>query len=494
MSAVDAFLAAPLAIVDLETTGAHPVWDRVTEIAVLEARFAPGGGEITAEWSTLVNPGTTIPPAIQALTGITNEMVADAPTFGELARALHERLEGRVLVAHNARFDYGFLKNEFERAGIEFSAQTLCTVKLSRRLYPEHARHNLDSVMARHGLSCRARHRALGDAEVVWQFLQHAAAERGDELFAAAAKQAVKHTTLPAHIERATIDAIPDSPGVYIFYGEGGAPLYVGKSVTLRSRVLAHFADDIRSAKEAQLAREVRDIEWRRSAGEFGALLAEAALVKELEPAFNRKLRRTRGLCGFALASLATLDDAAPDPAKALRLVAADELDVALLPRLRGVFRSERAALAALRALADEHRLCLQSLGFGEASARTRRSACFRHQLRRCAGLCAGKESVAAHHARLAQALASLPGLAWPYPGPIGVREGDEDNAELHVIHHWCHLGTARSDGELGELLEGAPRARFDLDQYQIVARHLRKPGTRVVPLALPVAASAAVL
>jgi DNA polymerase-3 subunit epsilon len=480
MSAVDAFLAAPLAIVDLETTGAHPVWDRVTEIAVLEGRFTAEGGEITAEWSTLVNPGTTIPPAIQALTGITNEMVAGAPSFGELARALHERLEGRVLVAHNARFDYGFLKSEFSRAGIDFNARTLCTVKLSRRLYPEHARHNLDSLIARHGLACRARHRALGDAEAVWQFLRVACEERGDEVFAAAAGQAVKQTTLPAHLDRATIDALPDSPGVYIFYGEGGAPLYVGKSVTLRARVLAHFADDIRSAKEAQLAREVRTIEWRPSAGELGALLAEAALVKQLEPAFNRKLRRTRGLCGFALASLA---GAAPEPAKALRLVAADELDAAQMQELRGVFRSERAALAALRGLADEHRLCLQSLGFDKGSARAGGGACFRHQLRRCAGLCAGRESIAAHHARLAQALARLPSLAWPYRGPIGVREGDDDRAAVHVVDRWCHLGTARSEAELEEILAGRRRAAFDLDRYQILSRHLAKRGVKVMTL-----------
>jgi DNA polymerase-3 subunit epsilon len=112
---------APLAIVDLETTGAHPAWDRVTEIAVLEVE----DGEIVSEWSTLVNPGTSIPPAIQALTGITNDMVADAPDFDELAEGLYERLQGRVFVAHNARFDYGFLRHAFERAGLRFHARTL---------------------------------------------------------------------------------------------------------------------------------------------------------------------------------------------------------------------------------------------------------------------------------------------------------------------------------------------------------------------------------
>jgi len=191
-------LDAPLAIVDVETTGAHPAWDRVTEIAVVEV----ADGEVLSEWSTLVNPGTSIPPAIQALTGITNRMVADAPAFEDLAPGLYERLEGRVFVAHNARFDYGFLRREFERAGLRFQARTLCTVKLSRRLYPGHARHNLDSLIDRHHLQCNARHRALGDAQAVWQFLRVAAEERGSEALAQVAGQLAG---LPAHIEHARV-------------------------------------------------------------------------------------------------------------------------------------------------------------------------------------------------------------------------------------------------------------------------------------------------
>ena len=170
---------APLAIVDLETTGGSPARDRVTEIAVVEVE----GGEIFSEWSTLVNPGTSIPPWIEALTGITDDMVAGAPAFEDLAPDLYERLAGRVFVAHNARFDYGFLRHSFERAGLDFQARTMCTVKLSRRLYPEYARHNLDSLIGRHKLKFggrgAARHRALGDALAVWQFLRPAAGERG---------------------------------------------------------------------------------------------------------------------------------------------------------------------------------------------------------------------------------------------------------------------------------------------------------------------------
>jgi len=453
-------LDAPLAIVDLETTGAHPAHDRVTEIAVIEV----DGGEVAGEWSTLVNPGTSIPPAIQALTGITNDMVAEAPSFGALAAQLHERLAGRVLVAHNARFDYGFLRQEFERAGLPYRARTLCTVKLSRRLYPAQARHNLDSVMQRHGIECRARHRAMGDADAVWQFLRLAAAEHGEEVVAVAARQVAKQPTLPAHLDRAKVDAVPESPGVYLLYGEGAAPLYIGKSVDMRARVLQHFGDDLRSPREMQMAREVRRIEWRRCAGELGALLLEARLVKELAPAFNRQLRRAAQLCAFSF------------DGKKLRL--AEDFGLEHLAQLRGLFRTRRAALEALRGLADEHGLCLQSLGFEPA----RKGACFRRQIARCAGLCAGKEGVQAHHARLAAALAALPALAWPWRGPVGVVEEDRarDAAELHVIDRWCYLGTARSEDEVPALLEQSRRLAFDPDQYKLLARYLGTKRARV--------------
>jgi DNA polymerase-3 subunit epsilon len=468
-----ALFDAPLAIVDVETTGAHPAWDRVTEIAVVEVQ----AGEVVSEWSTLVNPGTSIPPAIQALTGITNGMVADAPAFEDLAQDLYERLEGRVFVAHNARFDYGFLRQEFERAGLRFQARTLCTVKLSRRLYPAHARHNLDSLIDRHqlelGTSGSARHRALGDAQAVWQFLRVAAQERGADLLQDAVRKLVQLPALPAHIDRAVVDAIPEAPGVYLFYGENETPLYVGKSVTLRSRVLQHFSDDVRSSREAQIAREIRRIEWRRTGGELGALLLEARLVKELLPVFNRQLRRASDLCGFLFDS------------KELKLMQNEEINSETLPFLCGVFRSKRSAIDALRGLADEHRLCLRALGFEKSG----KGACFRHQIKRCAGVCAGQESVHAHHARTAAALAGLRTAAWPWRGPIGIVEEDphhdplREAVDVHVVNNWCLLGSARTEGEVAELLQGHRRPRFDLDHYKILLRHLTRGRAKVVEL-----------
>src|SRR5438477_9422614 len=209
-------LQAPLAIVDLETTGTRPASDRVTEIGVLEIeRF-----EVQSQWSTLVNPGVPVPSEVQALTGITREMLVEAPRFADLAEALHERLAGRVFVAHNARFDYGFLRREFDRAGIKFHAPAVCGVRLARRLYPRERGHDLDSLIARHGLTCSARHRAMGDADALWQFLRIAAEEHGAEVLAVAARQVAKEPALPPQLDRAAIDTIPEAPGVYLFYGE----------------------------------------------------------------------------------------------------------------------------------------------------------------------------------------------------------------------------------------------------------------------------------
>lgn len=459
-------LDAPLAIVDLETTGGHPAHDRVTEIAVLEV----DGFEVTSEWSTLVNPESTIPPAIQALTGITNDMVAGAPRFAQLAADLYERLEGRIFVAHNARFDYGFLRREFERTGRTFRAKTLCTVRLSRRLYPEHAQHHLDAVIERHRLACHERHRAMGDADALWQFLRVAAEEHGPDVLDTAARQIARQPALPPHIDRAVLDAIPEAPGVYLFFGEGGTPLYVGKSINLSARVTSHFTGGVRSGKALRLAQEVRRIEWQRTAGELGALLREARLVKDLQPTYNRQLQRPENLCGFVFDGLR------------LRLADAAEIDGDTLPLVRGLFRSRRAANAALRHLADEDGLCLQTLGFDTS----RKGPCFRHQIARCRGVCAGRENPHFHLARVAAALARFPGAAqWPHAGPVGIVERDRgrEAADVHVVDRWCYLGTASSDEEVHDLLAAGRRTPFDYDHYRILARHLGKRGVRAVPL-----------
>src|SRR5438105_6433212 len=279
--------APVIAFVDIETTGTAATEDRITEIGMVTVR----AGEVE-EWSTLVNPETPIPGAIQTLTGITSEMVAAAPTFAQLAGELRERLGDHLFVAHNARFDYGFIKNEFARLGISFSARVLCTVRLSRRLYPESRGHNLDALIERHGLSIAQRHRGLDDARALWQFVQAIYRDRGAERVQAEVDRLLKMPSLPPQLPPDALEKIPEAPGVYFFYGLNRLPLYIGKSVNLRDRVRAHFSADHKSPQDGRLSAEIQRIDWEETAGELGALLREAHLIKELLPLHNHRLRR----------------------------------------------------------------------------------------------------------------------------------------------------------------------------------------------------------
>ncbi len=455
-------LPQPLVFLDLETTGMTAAHERITEIGLIEVV----NGEFAGSWSQLVNPEKHIPPFIQSLTGISDEMVADAPTFEQLAPALFERLAGKLLIAHNARFDYGFLKSEFARFGLAYRARVLCTAKLSRKLYPEHRRHNLDSLIERHGLACNARHRALGDAEVLWQLLQKIYAEVDGARIDAAVQAQMDAPSLPAGLSAESIDAIPAAPGVYLFYDAHGAPLYVGKSADLHARVRAHFSGDRPLAKDMRIAQQVARVEWIETAGELGALLAESRLIKELLPVHNRRERRVANFHAWEWDG--TLESRAPP-----RLVTAADTEASRLEHLYGTFRSRRAALAALKGIAEGHGLCPGLLGL--EPARKEGAACFAHQLKRCRGACCGKESVAAHNLRLAQALQALRLAPWPYKGAIGLRERFAEKSEVHLFERWCFLGTARSEAEIYDKLELSGRPVFDADIYKILRRELAR-------------------
>lgn len=453
-----------LAFIDLETTGANPVRDRITEIGIVEV-----DGDRVSTWSTLVNPERPIPRFIQQLTGIDDAMVAGAPTFDQLADELAERLHGRLFIAHNARFDYGFVRNEYQRLGRRFRADVLCTVRLSRRLFPAHHRHNLDSLIERHGLSIGSdRHRAMTDADLIWQFWRLLRAAPGDNALLEAIRHQLKRPALPPHLDPALIDDLPESPGVYLFYGENDVLLYVGKSLDLRKRVLAHFAADTREYKEMRLTQEVRRIAWRETVGELGALLLESRLVKDAQPIHNRRLRRAADLCAWQL------EEVAPGDFRP-RLASGAEPDFGRAGELFGLFATRREATNALRKIAEAYELCPIVLGLEKATRPGR--PCFAHQVGKCRGACVGKEPIGLHSARMMAALGRLKLKAWPYPGPIGLVERDDflDVEEVHVVHGWRYLGTARSEADIHELLEQAGRAAFDMDTYKLLKAHLAK-------------------
>ena len=480
-------------LLDLETTGGNPLNCRITEIAAVRVE----NGVEVARWSTLVNPGTRIPPLIQGLTGISDAMVFDAPPFDDVGATLLKLLEGAVLVAHNVRFDHGFLLNEYARMDVALRVKTLCTVRLSRKLYPQHKGHGLDAIMQRHGLTTESRHRAMGDVDLMQGFLKVATLELGAD---AVSQQALillqGSAAVPPHLETNVAD-IPETAGVYLFYGEdieavelnkknaqirSQIPLYIGKSIKLRSRVMSHFQAAGREAREMRIAQEIRRVEWIETAGELGALLLEARLVKEMQPLLNRQLRRERTLCAWRL-------DDNPNAKPLMTLVRGDDLQPREFGQMYGVYRSKNQALSGLRALADTHVLCHQALGL--ESAKSGGGRCFAHQIGRCKGVCCGGEKPELHHLRLKLALKQQQLRVWPHAGKIGLREynAQTGRSEMHIFDQWCYLATVQNEAELDDIVTANTSLTFDLDTYRLLLKHLTSPhmaGLELKMLSLP--------
>lgn len=444
------FPSPGLAFVDIETTGGPAQLASITEVAVIQA-----DEDGVREWSTLIRPESRIPRHIERLTGISNEMVADAPRFETIANELFDRLHGRIFVAHNARFDHSHIKAAFRRMGVTIRPRVLCTVKLSRRLFPNAGRHSLDHVIARHGLQVDARHRALGDAQVLLRFWKYLHEHLPGGQLQDTVRELLGQASLPPFLNPAEVDALPDSPGVYLFYGDNDLPIYVGKSTRLRTRVLSHFSADHSNDRELSMSQQVRRIEHITTAGELGALLEEARLIKKLQPTLNRQLRRNRDLCTWQMEH-----DLFSKPL--LRLVRAGELTPGSSSELYGFYHSRRAAITQLRAVCAEHRLCPPLLGLEKHTP----GRCFNHQLKRCEGACLGVEAPEVHASRLEEALASIKMQAWPYGGPVCIREGDA----LHVVENWCHYGCVNKLEEAHGMLAKV-KPRFDLDTYKILLR-----------------------
>src|SRR5258708_1030748 len=233
--------------------------------------------------------------------------------------------------------------------------------------------------------------------------------------------------SLPPQLRANGLDAIPEAPGVYRFYGLNALPLYVGQSINLRERVASHFSSDYRSANDLRLSAEITRIEFEETAGEMGALLRESQLVKTLLPAYNQRLRRRAEMVALSIAA----EPAPPD------YVHASAIDPGALQDLYGPFSSRRQAREALRAVAGEAALCWTALGLER-----RQGPCFARQVKKCAGACVAAETPAAHHARLRDALAPYAIKRWPYPDTVGLRETSltGERTAVHIFRAWCWL------------------------------------------------------
>ncbi|WP_431477910.1 endonuclease [Massilia eburnea] len=265
----------------------------------------------------------------------------------------------------------------------------------------------------------------------------------------------VLNFSYPAHIPRQCIDALPSLPGVYIFRDASGKPVYIGKSVNIRTRVLSHM----RTAEEMQMLARAASIDFERSGGEIGALLREAELVRQHQPVFNSKLRRLREMCSISMAR------------EVPEIVFAREVDFALAEQLYGLFGSRKAAIETLRDVVHGHDLCTVATGLEKGMPGR---PCFARQVARCKGACTGEESAAEHAARARLALQPLRVTRWPFAGAVAIVEESGDLRQRAIVDRWCYLGVDQ------------PRAAavsFDIDVYNILVRPLQSGALRIEEL-----------
>ncbi|TXE20369.1 DNA polymerase III subunit epsilon [Psychroserpens burtonensis] len=272
-------------IIDVETTGRG---NRMTEISI----FKYDGDEVIDEFTTLVNPESPIPGHITALTGIDNQLVADAPVFADVAQDILNITEDAIFVAHNVNFDYNVIGGEFKRIGIDFKRKKLCTVRLSRHLLLGHRSYSLGKLCKDLKIDLVGRHRARGDAEatvILFELLLKQ--PKATEVFSDFLNKNSREATLPPNLPKATFEALPNTPGVYYFKDKKGAIIYVGKAKDIKKRVLSHFYS--KTKKSLDMVRETRDIDFDLSGSELIALLMEDAAIKHNFPIYNKVSKRT---------------------------------------------------------------------------------------------------------------------------------------------------------------------------------------------------------
>ncbi len=380
------------AIIDIETTGGRASRDKITEIAVI----ITDGQRQLERFETLVNPETPIPAGITELTGITNAMVAEAPRFYEIARTVVELTEGAVFVAHNVRFDYGFLQEEFRRLGYTYVRRQLCTVRLARKVFPGFSSYSLGNLIRQMGLDAGARHRAMGDAlataDLFHRMLSQEAGTRETETLV---NLGVRESMLPKCLTLESLHRIPEACGVYYFHDEKGAVIYVGKSINIQKRVAAHFGD--KTAKAARLQQAVADITWELTGSELVALLLESHEIKRLRPPVNaaQKARQFPFL-------VTTYTDAAGY----IRLVVGkDSRKTPPAGELLNRFSKLTQAQGWLRQVAETHTLCARLCHLEE-----RAGPCFGYGLKQCLGACIGEEPAETYNERAREAVATMDG------------------------------------------------------------------------------------
>ena len=377
------------AIIDVETTGGQARYERITEIAIV----LHDGNRVVDTFSTLLNPERSIPWNITRLTGISDEMVADAPKFYEVAKQIVQMTEGAVFVAHNVAFDYSFVREEFARLGFTFTRKQLCTVRLTRKVFPGLASYSLSNLKQHFGIRAARSHRALDDTLATVNIFERILAEQEGDTVRQFINHGIKETKLPKNITLERLHEVPEACGVYYLHDEKGAVIYVGKSLNIRKRLFEHFADF--SPKGEKLRNGVSDISYETTGSELVALLHESAEIKRLQPQVNRA-QRTRNFAGGIFTYLDqggyrcfAVGKRTARNAQHLDLVADyPKVDSARMP---------------LQSVVRQYELCYRLSNLDASD-----HACFHYSIKKCRGACIGREAPETYNERVEEAMLVL--------------------------------------------------------------------------------------
>ena len=402
-------------LLDCETTGTSSAKNRIIEICI--HRYEDGN--LVDKFQSLINPGCSLPDFIVGLTGIQPAMLLHAPSFKDVTERILEIVKGSTLIAHNARFDRSFIQKELQRVGVSYNFPILCTVSLSRKLFPAEKKHNLDSLAKRIGHVFSGRHRAEGDVMALEHFLRYAKLNF-KENFDKAIIDSMKNQTIPHQIKKELIDGLPSYRGLYYFFDQSGKCIYVGRSQNIKERVRAHLSQDLSSKKSLLLKKDIADIEAKEVKSGLALEILEILEIQRLSPRFNRQYIKPYVGYTFSLKS---------------------NKDGYLVPQLEsisktssctkgsyGPFKSKKAGNSTLMTIAQVHNLCPNLL-----TKKAAKGACFQYHLKQCSGACCNKEAAKLYNLRLLAAVANYKLSDWRYDFPI-VLDGEVSLLEWKVI------------------------------------------------------------
>jgi len=454
------------AIIDVETTGGVARYERITEIAIV----LHDGEKVTDTFSTLINPERSIPWNITQITGITDEMVAQAPKFFEVAKQIVQMTEGAVFVAHNVSFDYSFVREEFARLGFPFSRRQLCTVRLSRKVFPGLPSYSLSNLKRHFNIEAERSHRALDDTLATVKIFEMILAQQSGGTIKSLVNRGIRETKLPQNITLERLHTLPESCGVYYLHDERGDVIYVGKSLNIQKRLFEHFAD--LTPKGEKLRTGVADISYEITGSELVALLLESAEIKRLLPRVNRALRlRSYSGCIF------TYTDQ-----NGYRCLAVGKRTARNTKNLELVadYPKVDSARVHLQSIVRQHELCYR-LSNLDSSAH----ACFHYSIKKCRGACIGEESPEAYNERVELALEQLNRRL---SGNFFALENGRTEGELAVVgvQEGRYLGFGYVDASMHytaeDLLECLAMPFEDPDAGKIIRGYLDgRKGAKVV-------------